>query len=291
MTGGLGSFTDEPGQMLRSARIEKGLDVTKLAADLRVSATVLEAMEINRFESFDAPVYAKGFLRKYAAMLGLDPVVVIAAYDARSGGPAEPTHVPVTPAAPRIRIHLPWRRRLPSGRSLVLVGAVLAALALAYWYTGYRSASLRAVSAATVVVPSPHDETRAVPAEATSRPAVAPVLPASIPVSEPDTADTGVPLSVTRTATLPEAREDEITIRGVKDAWVEVRGPDGSRLFYDHVRAGEMRAVRAAGPWRIYLSDADAVEVSLGAHIVDVPASKRTGTEARFGLRANGSIL
>jgi len=31
--------------------------------------------------------------------------------------------------------------------------------------------------------------------------------------------------------------------------------------------------------------------VSLGAHIVDVPASKRTGTEARFGLRANGSIL
>ena len=29
MTGGLGSYTDEPGQMLRSARIEKGLDVAK----------------------------------------------------------------------------------------------------------------------------------------------------------------------------------------------------------------------------------------------------------------------
>ena len=291
MTGGLGSYTDEPGQMLRSARIEKGLDVAKLAAELRVTPAVLEAMEINRFESFDAPVYAKGFLRKYAAMLGLDPVVVIAAYEARSGGPAEPTHVPVTPAAPRIRLQLPWRRRLPSGRSFAMVGAVLAALALAYWYTGYRAASLRAVSAATVAAPSPHDETRSLPVEATSQPAVSTALPASIPVSESDPADTGAPLSVTRTASLPEGREDEITIRGVKDAWVEVRGPDGSRLFYDHVRAGEMRAVRSAGPWRIYLSDADAVEVSLGAHIVDVPASKRAGSEARFGLRANGSVL
>ena len=142
-----------------------------------------------------------------------------------------------------------------------------------------------------MAAPSPHDETRSLPVEATSQPAVSTALPASIPVSESDTADTGAPLSVTRTASLPEGREDEITIRGVKDAWVEVRGPDGSRLFYDHVRAGEMRAVRSAGPWRIYLSDADAVEVSLGAHIVDVPASNRAGSEARFGLRANGSVL
>jgi len=289
MTDGLGSFSDEPGQMLRAARVEKGLDVAKLAADLRVTPDVLEAMEINRFEAFDAPVYAKGFLRKYAAVLDVDPVVVIAAYDARSGGPAEPTHVPVTPAAPRIRIHLPWRRRLPSWRTLAVVGAVLAALAGAYWYTGYRSASLHALSAA--MSPAVRNEPSSVPVDAAPQPAVAAALPASIPVSGPDSADTATPLSVTAPAGLPEGREDEITIRGVNDAWVEVRGPDGSRLFYDHVRAGEMRAVRAVGPWRIYLSDADAVEVSLGAHIVDVPASKRSGTEARFGLRANGTIL
>jgi len=84
---------------------------------------------------------------------------------------------------------------------------------------------------------------------------------------------------------------DELSIRGVKDAWVEVRGVDGTRLFYDHVRGGEMRTVHGAGPWRMYLSDADGVEVSLGAHIVDVPASRRSGAEARFGLKSDGTIL
>jgi cytoskeleton protein RodZ len=289
MTSVMGAVTDEPGATLRAARNAKGLDIAKLAADLRVTPNVLEAMEANQFESFDAPVYAKGFLRKYAAVLELDPVLVIAAYEARSGGPAEPTHVPVTPAAPRIRIHLPWRRRLPSRRSLALVGAVAAALAGAYWYSGYRSASLRSASAAP---PAPvRVETTADRIVSPSVSTGAANLSASIPVSgAPETVDTGESVGVSRPSVLSDARQDEITLRGVKDAWVEVRGPDGSRLFYDHVRAGEMREVRAPGPWRIYLSDADAVEVSLGAHIVDVPAAKRSGAEARFGLQANGAI-
>ena len=290
MTSAMGGFTDEPGTMLRTARNEKGLDIAKLASDLRVTPNVLEAMESNRFEVFDAPVYAKGFLRKYAAVLDLDPMRVVAAYEARSGGPAEPTHVPVTPAAPRIRIHLPWRRRLPSRRALALVVAVSAALAAAYWYSGYRSASLRSAStvpAASVRVDTGSDRI-APPAAATKESA----LPASIPLSgAADVVDPSESVSVSHPSVLPDVRQEQITLRGVKDAWVEVRGPDGSRLFYDHVRAGEMREVRAAGPWRIYLSNADAVEVSLGAHIVDVPASKRSGAEARFGLQTNGAIL
>ena len=61
------AFQDQPGQTLRATREALGWEVAKVASDLLVPVSVVEAMESNRFESFDAPVYAKGFLRKYAA--------------------------------------------------------------------------------------------------------------------------------------------------------------------------------------------------------------------------------
>ena len=40
---------------------------------------MIEAIEANRFAALGAPVYAKGYLRKYAALLGLVAGVIVAA--------------------------------------------------------------------------------------------------------------------------------------------------------------------------------------------------------------------
>jgi cytoskeleton protein RodZ len=269
-----------PGQLLREARATLGLDTAKAAADLRVTPELIEAMESNRFEAFDAPVYAKGFLRQYAALLALDPAAVVAAYESQTvGRPSEPTLVPVTPAAPLVRFRTARRIRWPSLRSVAWTLALVVLLAAGYWYSGYRSASLR-TSPPVAAVPVVKSEAPAAPAVSVE---TAP-MPDSIPLPGEANGPTTAP------ARLPIVA-DAVTIRGIREAWVEIRDADGNRIFYDHVRAGEMHTARGVGPWRIYLSDVDGVEVSLGAHIVDVPATRRTGIEARFGLKADGTIL
>ena len=262
--------------MLKAARLARGLDIAKAASELHVGVSFVEAMEENRFEAFDAPVYAKGFLRKYAAVLGLEPAIIISCYEARSGGPQEPSHIPVTPAAPKARPRWSYRVRLPSRRAIMITLCFLVLLGGGYWYSGYRTD--HAPDTAVAARPSDTAEDHAVmqrPAtETQAQAAQAEHVVAAIPVAG-ETSQTPV------AAAIPAAIDpaaDGITILGVKDAWVEVRAPDGSRLFYDHVRAGELRNVRGEGPWRIYLSDTEAVEVRLGAQLVDVPASKKTGS-------------
>ena len=89
------------------------------AAALRVPPSVIIAMESNRFEAFHAPVYARGFLRQYAGYLALDVATVLAEFEACAAVPAHPTHVPVTPAAPRRRRPV-MQVRLPSLKSVLL---------------------------------------------------------------------------------------------------------------------------------------------------------------------------
>jgi cytoskeleton protein RodZ len=280
------AFQDQPGRKLRAAREAQGWEVAKVAADLLVPTAIVEAMESNRFEAFDAPVYAKGFLRKYAALLGLDGVSIVADYDAGAAGrPADPSHVPVTPAAPRVRFRTSRRIRLPSLRSIGMLVAFVVVLAGGYWYSCYRSAAVRSARPAAVPsvkqdAPTGNAERASVPAQASDS------IPIAIPMDASGEASSRLPATGAHALTA-----DSVTIRGIRESWVEVRGADGSRVFYEHVRAGEMYTAHGAGPWRIYLSDAGGVELSLGAHIVDVPASRQNGSEARFGLRPDGTIL
>ena len=83
------------GQILREAREAQGMTLEDAAARLRLMHRQVEAMETDHFESLDPPVFARGFVRNYARLLGLAPEVLLARME---GAPAEPTAV--SPAAP-----------------------------------------------------------------------------------------------------------------------------------------------------------------------------------------------
>ena len=62
------------GQMLREAREAKGFSLAEVEARTKISVPVLSALEAGDASRLPHPVYAKGFLRSYAALLGLDSV-------------------------------------------------------------------------------------------------------------------------------------------------------------------------------------------------------------------------
>ena len=61
-----------PGDILRHERIKKGLTLERAAAQSRISAAVLEAIETS--QTGDIPsVYLRGHIKHYALYLGVNP--------------------------------------------------------------------------------------------------------------------------------------------------------------------------------------------------------------------------
>jgi hypothetical protein len=76
-----------PGQALAAQRGERGLSIDQVAASTRIRPEHLLALEADDYTHFAAPVYAKGYLRAYAAFLGLDPEELIARLPAKMQAP------------------------------------------------------------------------------------------------------------------------------------------------------------------------------------------------------------
>ena len=73
------------GEMLLSAREKKGLTLEAVSQETKIPATTLQYLETDNFEAIPAKVYATGFLRTYAQMLGLDSAQVINKYEVQTG--------------------------------------------------------------------------------------------------------------------------------------------------------------------------------------------------------------
>ncbi|MDW8357698.1 RodZ domain-containing protein [Thermus sp.] len=122
----------ELGERLRRAREEKGLSLREAAERLSLKARVLEAFEECRFAELPEPALARGYLRRYALLLGLDPEPLLALYPR---GP-EPSFSPAPPARRPQRVWL----------------LLLLALLLGLGYGAYRL--LRPEPAQVVQIPS-----------------------------------------------------------------------------------------------------------------------------------------
>ena len=87
-----------PGALLRSAREASGLSIEECADRLRLNEALVLAMEEDRFGLLGAPVFARGHLRNYAALLGAAESEIMAAFDI--GDVPEPTFLPALDRAP-----------------------------------------------------------------------------------------------------------------------------------------------------------------------------------------------
>ena len=87
------------GQRLRAAREAYGLTPADVAAATNMLAHLVILMENDDFGSMGAPVYTKGFIKMYAKYLGLDPVELVAAYNARDAGRSQNDPVNMAPPA------------------------------------------------------------------------------------------------------------------------------------------------------------------------------------------------
>ncbi|MCU0984782.1 MAG: DUF4115 domain-containing protein [Acetobacteraceae bacterium] len=150
------------GGLLRATRLRHGLSVQDVAVALRIRRPYLDAIEDGRLSALPAPAYAIGFVKTYAAALGLDQEEIARRWRDETGNAAA--------RKPELSFPAPVPERgIPAG-ALIVVSVILAAGLYGGWYylsgTGQRVADL--------VPPLPERLARI---ETAPRPPVQPVAP------------------------------------------------------------------------------------------------------------------
>lgn len=114
------SVTDAPtlGDGLRIAREHSGRAMAELSALTRVPSRYLMALEQNDFSTLPNRVFSIGYVRAYAAALGLDEQLAVERFKRESPDPSVPLQAPVGVAFEDVKRYSP--RLIAAGLALVI---------------------------------------------------------------------------------------------------------------------------------------------------------------------------
>ena len=252
------------GERLRSAREALGLSLEEIEGATHIRRAYLQALENEDFEALPGPVYAKGFLRSYAAYLGLPPRELLELYP---GGPTSlvhhrsPVEVRITPAKPVSRVH-----RVVTG-----VIAILAAGILALGYIVYgqirqfmespsvpperASPTVRATAPAQAPVPGQSPAVTAAPAQGTPGQRAGPSEHPSASPASPPAASPAPPTTTTSSLLRVIATAND-------RSWVRAAA-DGTTIFEGFMSAGDKQIWDATRQLTVRVGNASAIDFSV----------------------------
>lgn len=272
-----------PGLLLRRARESRGLTEQQAAEQLNLDVTVVEALERDDFARLGAPVFAKGHLRRYGAMLGLVEEELIAAYE-RAG-----TQLLVPTLVPRARQEmLPIRGRpkwpwVIGGAMFFVLAAGVAAYVAQYGFAwparaGEPAASTPEAAQGAAEPQDPGADTRD---EASTAFAAAPA-DAFLQAAPAD--------AVLEPAPPVPPGHVRVKLAFAADSWAEVYDGSGQAVLYDLGRAGTQRSIAAAAPLSVTIGNAPGVTLAVGGRPAAIPAVQGGGTVARFRIESDGTV-
>jgi len=276
----------EPGARLRRQRELAGLSEQQVAEQLNLDATAVTAIERDDFALLGAPVFARGHLKRYAALVGLPEDDVVGAYDRSRAQLAEPTLIPKSREEMRPErgpARWPW---ILGSLALFLLAAGVAAyvsehgLALPDWPFG-RAEQTAGASNVPGVTASPQS--------ALPSPAPAAVAVAAGQVAAADPASAGVPSGgVAQGPAQPG--QVVLELRFAADSWVEIYDGAGKAVLYDLGKAGTGRTVSGTAPLSLTFGNAPAITLQANGRVVALPAPPAGQTVGRYSLGADGAL-
>jgi cytoskeleton protein RodZ len=117
-----------PGELLRRARREKGMAAEEMALHVGITQTSLSALENDEYRRLPAPLYVKGYIRRYCSILGIHNNEALTSYDnlLREQG--------IPKIEPKIRLTGVVDKKFGHKKLVIfLVLALLAALLFVFW--------------------------------------------------------------------------------------------------------------------------------------------------------------
>lgn len=272
----------EIGRTLREERERRGLSVESVEERTKISPTVILALEEGNRERFPHPVYARGFVRSYSLLLGLDAEELCGHFSREYPVPAEPEHP--QQQRPQISVRM---RHTDRGDLIYKIGAVvgIVVVCVAVWFlygmyqTRQQSAAPAPVASAVEPAPQPVIETVPEPTPPLTQMqevAAAPVganqteMPDAnatervVNATEESVAASGEDLSAVApdpTAPVASAETHKLRVSAKAASWLQVRA-DG-RVEEHLLRKGESIIVKYSQSLRVKFGNAGGVSLEL----------------------------
>ncbi len=279
-----------PGAKLKGERERRGLSAQKAADEMHLDRWVIDALEADDYQRIGPRVYAKGHLKKYAALLGLPAGEILASYE--SGAPARNE----VPSGARSMM-MSSRNDSPSARSLspvhvaagVAVLLILAVLWWRPWHVRAKSSASAPAAALAAAVPavanaSPNPTVPGIVSNADAGPVAAPAAAA------PAAADPGVAAGDAPAAPLPGAGRARLRLSFSADSWVDVHDASGKRTFAGNGLANSVKTISGLAPLRVYLGFGSGVQLEINDRAVAIGPQFFAGDVARFEAGADGVL-
>jgi cytoskeleton protein RodZ len=293
------------GPRLKAERERRGLSAQKAADELHLDGWVIDALEAEDYQRIGPSVYAKGHLRRYAALLGLPPEEIVAGYELRAQAPkpaaAQPANVRLRTDAPAVS-SLPWPQIAGSIAAVLLILGVL-------WWKPWHPRGAAPVSGAPVAVnptaassnaaaESPTDVGAAAASDMpSSSPSPAPLASTLPPSPSPSPSSSGAAAAMPAAqAAAPDgdstlgAGRARLRLSFSADSWVDVHDAAGRRAFAGNGRANSVRTVAGTAPMRVYLGFASGVQLEINNRAVAIGPQFLAGDVARFEAGADGVL-
>ncbi|MFJ3261181.1 RodZ domain-containing protein [Pseudomonas sp. NPDC086581] len=89
----IGTTRANPGETLRQARENKGWSTAQVAGQLNLTENALRSLEQGSFEQLPGHTFARGYIRAYAKLLGMDQAQMVTAFDQYTGTDATGSNV------------------------------------------------------------------------------------------------------------------------------------------------------------------------------------------------------
>ncbi|SDI89888.1 cytoskeleton protein RodZ [Pseudomonas delhiensis] len=82
-----------PGEALRQARESRGWSTSQVAGQLNLTENSLRQLELGNFDKLPGHTFARGYVRAYAKLLGMDQAQMVSAFDQYTGTDATGSNV------------------------------------------------------------------------------------------------------------------------------------------------------------------------------------------------------
>ncbi len=85
---GSGKMTESPGELLKVARERRGFSEKQVADQLHITMHYVRAIETDTYEKLPGHIFARGYIKSYALLLGLDADRIVGLFNDQAGDQA-----------------------------------------------------------------------------------------------------------------------------------------------------------------------------------------------------------
>lgn len=295
-----------PGETLRKARESRGWSVTEVAAQLNLTAQRVGQIEAGAFDKLPGHTFARGYVRTYAKLLGVDPNRLVLEFDQYTNSDASGCTVHSLGHIEEPRSYSQRILRLVS--FVLLLGMAGAGF---YWWqeqgagrneqdlaASFERVEVESVDGTTLIHPLDEPEDQAVllvqgeaqlplvtepaPVEETTDVSTASetqtaaavtetVTPAEVAPAPPATVPAVVEIAPVPAEPAPlAAGQARVNIDFTADCWTQLTDADGKVLFSALKRKGDNLELVGKPPFELRLGFARGAQVSYNGSAVDV---------------------